>query len=103
MGCHFEKSAFDIMTECTKDPKACALTTITQNLSKDMFVLVGKLTSLAEVMQDFPAKDKEDFSEQMMEFGSTAGTWSRVMFNFHHEGEEKTTHHYHHHHSDYDY
>ena len=100
--CHFEQSAFDIMQLCTKDPLACNMQTLTQNLSKDMFVLVGKMTSLAEVMQDFPSKDRYDFEEQMSELGSTGGTWARVMFNFHHEGEEKTTHHYHHH-SDYDY
>ena len=100
--CHFEQSAFDIMSLCTKDSKACSMGTLTQNMSKDMFVLVGKMTSLAEVMQDFPSKDKEDFEDQMRELGSTGGTWARVMFNFHHEGEEKTTHHYHHH-ADYDY
>jgi hypothetical protein len=101
--CHFEKSGFDLLAMCTKDPKACAFTTMTQNVSKDMFVLVGKFTSLAEVMQDFPSKDREDFGEQMMELGSTGGTWARVMFNFHHEGEEQSTHHYHHHHSEDDY
>lgn len=101
--CHFEKSAFDLMSMCTKDPKACAFPTITQNLSKDMFVLVGKLTSMAEVLQDFPSKDREDFGEQMMEVGSTTGTTLRVMFNFHIEGEQQTSHHYHHHHSEDDY
>lgn len=63
--CHFEKSAFDLMTMCTKNADACKFATLTQNLSKDMFVLVGKMTSLAEIMQDFPSKDREDFGEQM--------------------------------------
>ena len=48
--CHFEQSAFDLMQLCTKDKKACNMQTLTQNLSKDMFVLVGKMTSLAEVL-----------------------------------------------------
>lgn len=99
--CKFEQSAFDIMSLCTKDSNACKMTTLTQNVSKDMFVLVGKMTSLAEVLQDFPSKDRYDFEDQMRELGNTAGTWARVTFAFHHEGEE-TTHHYHHH-SDYDY
>ena len=94
--CKFEESAFDIMTLCTKDKEACKMSTLTQNLSKDMFVLVGKMTSLAEVLTDFPSKDRFDFEDQMLELGSTGGTWARVTFNFHHEGEE-TTHHYHHH------
>lgn len=101
--CHYEKPAFDIMGLCTKDKNACKLQTITQNMSKDMFVLIGKMTSLAEVMQDFPAKDRLDFGEQMRELGGTAGAWTRVMFGYHHPGE-KTEHHYHHHSSeDYDY
>ena len=85
--CHFEQPAFDIMTLCTKDMKACDLGTITQNMSKDMFVLIGKMTSLAEIMQDFPAKDRMDFNEQMQELGSTGGAWARVIFGFHHPGE----------------
>lgn len=95
--CHFEQSAFDVMELCTKDPHTCDITTLTQNVSKDMFVLVGKMTSLAELLQDFPSKDRYEFEEQMSELGSTGGTWARVMFNFHHEGEEKAPHHYHHH------
>ena len=100
--CKFEQAAFDVMTLCAKDAHACSIATLTQNMSKDMFILIGKMTSLAEVMQDFPSKDKYDFEDQMKELGSTGGSWAKVIFNFHHEGEEKATHHYHHH-SDYDY
>ena len=100
--CHFEQSAIDLMTLCTKTPAACSMASLTQNMSKDMFVLIGKMTSLAEVMEDFPSKDRYDFGEQMRELGSTGGTWARVMFNFHHEGEQTSTHHYHHR-EDYDY
>ena len=99
--CHFEQPAFDLLSFCTKDFAACSLTTVAANLSKDMFVLIGKLTSLAEVLQGFPSNDNDDFYEQMRELGSTGGTWARVMFGFHHPGEE-TTHHYHHS-DDYDY
>lgn len=94
--CHFEESAFDIMSLCTKDPQACNTATLIKNMSEEMFVLVGKMTSLAEVMQDFPSKDRYDFGEQMRELGSTGGTWARVMFKFHREGEQAETHKYHH-------
>merc|ERR1712072_339826 len=85
-------------------PGACEIATLTQNMSKDMFVLIGKMTSLAEILEDFPAKDRYDFEEQMRELGTTTGTWGRVMFNFHHPGKESepTEYHYHHHHSSYD-
>ena len=101
--CHFEKPAFDLLSFCTKDSKVCEISQLTQNMSKDMFVLIGKMTSLAEIMQDFPAKDRMDFSEQMQELGSTGGAWARVIFGFHHPGEKVAAHHYHHHTSDYDY
>ena len=48
-----------------------------------MFVLVGKMTSMAETLKDFPAKGNDDFKEQMMEMGDDAGTFARVMFNYH--------------------
>ena len=80
--CHFEQSVFDLMQECNDSEDACKIETITQNLTKDMFVLVGKMTSMAETVKDFPADDNGDFKEQMREFGSDAGTFLRVIFNY---------------------
>ena len=80
--CHFEESVFDIMQECSSDEELCTIGAITQNLSKDMFVLMGKLTSIAETIEGFPADDNGDFKEQMREFGSDAGTALRVVFNY---------------------
>ena len=82
--CHFEESAFDIMTLCTKDPSACLLPKVTENLTKNMFVLIGKMTSLAETLQGFPSKEVDQYEEQMRELGSTGGTWARVMFDYKH-------------------
>jgi hypothetical protein len=33
------------------------------NMSKGMFVVMGKMTSMAEVMKDFPSEDRRDFKE----------------------------------------
>jgi hypothetical protein len=82
--CHFEESAFDIMTLCTKEPTACLLPKVTENLTKNMFVLIGKMTSLAETLQGFPSKEVDQYEEQMRELGSTGGTWARVMFDYKH-------------------
>ena len=70
------------MSMCTHHPLDCLITKITENLSKNVFVLVGKLTSMAEVLQHFPSSNPEDFSEEMKEMGATAGTTLRVLFNF---------------------
>ena len=61
--CRFEGPAVELLTLCAKDADACAMPKLLENLTKNMFVLVGKMTSLAETLKDFPAKDKDDFQE----------------------------------------
>ena len=51
-----------------------------------MFVIVGKLSTLAETLKEFPADDVDEYKEQMREMGDDAGTTVRVIFNF--ESEE---------------
>ena len=48
--CKFEGPAFDIIHMCTANPEACVMKTLMDNLTKNMFVLVGKFTSLAETL-----------------------------------------------------
>ena len=67
--CHFEESAFDIFSMCTKNPGECMFNKLLENLTKNAFILVGKVTSLAETFQGFPAKDGEGFKQQMKELG----------------------------------
>jgi hypothetical protein len=83
--CRFEGPAFDILHECAKDKTACTPSKFLENVTKNMFVLVGKMTSMAESFKGFPAKNTDDFAEQMSELGDDFGTFSRVMFNFHQE------------------
>ena len=82
MACHFEKSAYDLMTFCSADATACTMSKLLENLSKNMFVIMGKMTSMAETMKDFPAEDRRDFKEQCEELGGGFGTFFRVLFNF---------------------
>ena len=84
--CHFEKPAFDILRMCTKDSESCKGSKVLENLTKNMFVLVGKITGAAETFDGFPAEDNADFREQMHEIGDDCGTLLRVLFDFH--GEE---------------
>ena len=53
-----------------------------------MFVLIGKVTSLAETFKGFPASETEGFREQMKELGQDAGTLLRVTFNFKKENND---------------
>ena len=61
--CHFEQSAFDVMHMCTQEPESCTMSKLMENVTKNMFVLMGKATSMAETLKDFPAPDKRDFKE----------------------------------------
>ena len=86
--CHFEESAFDIFNMCTRNAGDCMPQKLLENLTKNMFVLVGKVTSLAETFQGFPAKTGDGFKEQMKELGQDAGTWVRVIFNYRKAGDQ---------------
>ena len=81
--CRFEGPALDIVHQCATQKDSCTLQKFLENLTKNMFVLVGKMTSIAETLKGFPAKTNDDFKEQMSELGDDAGTFARVTFNFH--------------------
>ena len=80
--CKFEEPMLDLMMMCSGEEKPCAMSVILENMTKNMFVMIGKMTSMAETMKDFPLEDKDDFQEQMREIGSDMGTFTRVLFNF---------------------
>ena len=60
----------------------CAMTKITENLTKNMFVLMGKMTAMAETMKEFPSEDEDEYKEQMREIGTDAGTFLRVIYDY---------------------
>ena len=80
--CHFESSGKDIWDMCAENKELCEMETITGNLTRSMFVLMGKLTSMAETLKNFPAEEQDDYREQMRELGSDAGTLLRVIFAY---------------------
>ena len=61
--CHFEGPAFDLLHLCNVEAESCTMAKMLENLTKNMFVLVGKMTSMAESLKDFPAKENADFKE----------------------------------------
>lgn len=61
----------------------CAPEKIMQNLQKNMFVLMGKLTDLSELVQNFPPKTQEDAYKMTYTVGDDVGTVLRVLVNYH--------------------
>lgn len=95
--CKFLQSWTDIDHFCKEDLSNCSMTKMTENLSKNMFVIIGKLTSLTETMKDFPSPDPETYADQMYEIGDDAGTMLRTLYNFHTGSESAESHVYRHH------
>lgn len=95
--CHFEQPFFDIWGMCTGsddevsedaddlDAEAagpCAIPTLTQNLTKNMFVLVGKLTQMGESFTEMKGAEQKEFEEICKEVGDGMGTIVRDVFAF---------------------
>ena len=81
--CHFEQPFFDIWTMCTEDKEACAMPKLTENMTKNMFVFVVKLTQMGETLTEMKGTtDPAEHNEQMREMGSDCGTMLRDAFAF---------------------
>ena len=81
-GCHFEQSFFDIYGMCKEDKEACAMPKLTENLTKNMFVIVGKMTQMAETMTEMKDAEGSEYDELMREVGADYGTMLRDVFAF---------------------
>ena len=81
--CHFEQPFFDLWTLCKEDKDACAMPAITENLTKNMFVIIGKLTQMGETFTEMKTtEDPAEYNEQMKEVGNICGTMLRDIFAF---------------------
>ena len=80
--CHFEQSFFSIWGMCKEDKEACAIPKLTENLTKNMFVIVGKMTQMAETMTEMKDADNAEFNELMRGVGGDCGTMVRDVFAF---------------------
>ena len=81
--CHFEQPFFDIWGMCKEEGStACEIETLTQNLTKNMFVLVGKMTQMGESLTEMKTADQSEYEEIMKEMGTDCGTMLRDVFAF---------------------
>lgn len=80
--CTSEGAFKDIKKFCKKDPENCSSTTIMNNLTKNMFVIFGKVTEMAEIFKAFPATETEDFYAQTYSIGGDIGTLVRVLLAY---------------------
>jgi len=98
--CAPRKPLRDIMTFCTQEIEMvddqevpefddiskgggkCDFSTIIENFSKNAFILMGKGSSMAQMIKEFPAKDPDQFLSEAMNLGEDLGTFMQAGLNF---------------------
>ena len=80
--CSVEASFEDLYDFCESNKNNCSSTTILSNLTSNMFVLIGKLTEVSDVLKSFPAPTSDDLYTQTSIIGNDIGTTFRVVTGF---------------------
>ncbi len=80
--CRIEDSINDLLMFCKNNPDNCQSANILQNFTSNMFVLIGKLTEVSEIMKNFPEENAEDLYLQTYTIGNDFGTSFRVISGF---------------------
>ncbi len=80
--CALEQSLTDVYAFCNSNPQLCQLQKLFENLTANLFVLMGKFTELNVMIKEFPAADSQDLYNQTYLFGSDLGTLLRVLVGF---------------------
>lgn len=58
---------------------SCEFGHVTENISKNMFVIMGKFTDITTLISTFPATQETEFLEQCQQIGLDFGTILRVL------------------------
>lgn len=60
----------------------CSMGTVLENFSKNAFVLMGKGSTLAQTIKEFPAENPDQLMVQSMDIGESLGTFLKVGIDF---------------------
>ena len=80
--CSIQASFTDISTFCTVHPNSCTSASLMENVTKNMFVLMGKFTEITSIVQEFPAETATDLYTQTSNLGNILGTTLRLLSGF---------------------
>lgn len=80
--CSLEGSVEDLWDFCDDNADHCTGASILSNLTSNMFVLIGKLTEVSEVIKSFPAATSDDLYTQTNTIGNDIGTTLRIITGF---------------------
>jgi len=65
-----------------EDNSLCTMGDMADNVTKNMFALMGKFSSLAELMKVFPAESDDELKQQTLEMGEDFGVFMKTALNF---------------------
>ena len=80
--CSIQQSLDDITTFCSVHPTACTGQALMDNVTKNMFVLMGKATEVTTIIQEFPAETAAELYTQTSSLGNIVGTVLRLLSGF---------------------
>ena len=80
--CSIQASFNDVVTFCKVNPQNCQGSTIFDNVTKNMFVLMAQVTSLTQLANEFPAPTAEALFVQTSTVGNVLGTILRVVTGY---------------------
>ena len=65
-----------------QNKEKCSFSTVLENFSKNAFVLMGKGSSLAQTIKEFPSENPDQLMVQAMTIGEDIGTFLKVGIDF---------------------
>lgn len=80
--CALQESLTDVYSFCSENPELCQIQKLFENLTANMFVLMGKFTELNAMFKEFPAPESDDLYDQTYMFGNDMGTVLRVLVGY---------------------
>lgn len=80
--CSIQTSFKDVSTFCSSHPQSCTGASIMDNVTKNMFVLMGKFTEVTTIVQDFPAETPTELYSQTNSLGNIFGTILRLLSGY---------------------
>ncbi|CDW83775.1 UNKNOWN [Stylonychia lemnae] len=80
--CGLEKSIIEVEKFCLKND--CSPPTIFGGLAAKAFQIFDKLTTIADMLQEFPGDDAQEVFDQGQSIGKALGSMIRIIFNFQH-------------------
>jgi hypothetical protein len=85
--CNVEKFK-PVIEFCYADSSRCAPAQLMANIQKNMFVLMGKLTDLGQIVRTYPPTDATAMYDQTYQIADDLGSLLRVVIGFDQQKEE---------------